>query len=85
MTSTLTLSCGSQITLNARELEAWEMLTPESRWEVMQFSPTAAHIILSAERPQDEGPNYRDFPGEDRCCDMQAQDELACEDAMRMS
>ena len=28
------------------------------------------------ERPPDEGPNYRDFPGEERSFDFEAEDEV---------
>jgi len=47
---TLTLACGYVWPLSPRELEAWQMLTPEWRWHVTQLSPVSARIVLNATR-----------------------------------
>lgn len=50
----LTVASGkATIYLDERELEAWRLLPPEWRWHVMQLSPTAAYIVLSAPRGGD--------------------------------
>jgi hypothetical protein len=45
----ITLSCGAVLYLSEKELAAWAFLLPEGRWQVLQFSPVAARIILNAE------------------------------------
>ena len=50
-----------------------------------RIEAAAKEQVESEEQPPDEGPNYRDFPSDEDCYDMEAQDEMAREDATGMS